>query len=327
MLQQQFPAIMVQSPVLYKVTRYRYCPYETVQIVHNDARHWLLLSSMNGVVTIYDSLDIRPNNSLKDQMKQLFSPDNSLPPFQQKSCHKQTGSNDCGVFAIAYAVGIFNGIEPDKVIYDQSKMRPHLIQCFEEKQLKPFPIYRNDVSSNKVSLIENESSSEWIVPRRSARLAKIKTTPNLTITPNKFDVLDRGDVETDNDMDCKSSTHISSENISSIDHDEKGNKGTSISTEDIPMTENDPLPLKIQRSRVSDSSSVIVNLSDVKLTEAEKSVLEKGLNFSTVEKHIDKTTLLDDIYSFARKLKLKAFFDSGKTSNGNTDNKNSEEQE
>ena len=125
-LQQQFPAILI-----YKATGYRYCPHETVQIVHNDAHHWLLLSSLNGKVIIYDSLNMKPTDSLIKQMKQLFSPDDSLPPYHQANCHVQTGSKDCGLFAIAYAVSLFHGIEPDKIVYDQSKMRTHLIQCFD----------------------------------------------------------------------------------------------------------------------------------------------------------------------------------------------------
>ena len=121
LLQKQYPAIMTQPPALYRANGYVYSPCETVQIAHNDSHHWLLLSSLGGIVTIYDSLNMKPTESLMKQMKQLFSPDNSIPAFQQKTCHKQNGSDDCGVFAIAYAVGMFNGIEPDKIIYDQSK--------------------------------------------------------------------------------------------------------------------------------------------------------------------------------------------------------------
>ena len=51
----------------------------------------------------------------------------------------QKGGDDCGVFAIAFAVDLVMGREPAGLRYDQSKMRHHLIQCFEKKLLTPFP--------------------------------------------------------------------------------------------------------------------------------------------------------------------------------------------
>ena len=47
--------------------------------------------------------------------------------------------------------------------------------------------------------------------------------------------------------------------------------------------------------------------------ENEKSVLEKGLNFGVVEQSVNKEALLDDVYKFTRKLKLRAFFNSQET--------------
>ncbi len=55
-----------------------------------------------------------------------------------------------------------------------------------------------------------------------------------------------------------------------------------------------------------------MNLSKENFTEDEKSILEKGLNFSVIERKIDKGSLLDDVYKFTRKLKLRTFFDSKK---------------
>ena len=187
LLQKEFPSLMVQPPSLYRSTGYVYNPFETVQIVHNDAHHWLLLSSLNGMVTIYDSLNTKPTESLKRQMSQLFSPDDSLPQFQQVSCHKQTGSNDCGVFAIAYAVSVLHGISPDSVIFDQSKMRAHLVQCFQEGELKQFPTHRR-TDLNGILIANNKSSSAWKLPRRSTRLAKQQVSPSTT-TANRFELL------------------------------------------------------------------------------------------------------------------------------------------
>ena len=51
---------------------------------------------------------------------------------------KQDGTTDCGLFAIATCVSLANGgIIPKK--FDQSKMREHLVECFENFNLIPFP--------------------------------------------------------------------------------------------------------------------------------------------------------------------------------------------
>ena len=41
----------------------------------------------------------------------------------------QKGGSDCGLFAIAYAVDLCQGIEPADVRYQQESMRSHLLQC------------------------------------------------------------------------------------------------------------------------------------------------------------------------------------------------------
>ena len=112
-----------------------------------------------------------------------------MPTFQRRNCHKQTGVNDCGVFAIAYAVNILNGIEPDGVVFDQSKMREHLIQCFEKQDLQPFPIYRR-VETTKPTIQKDNSSTSWIKPRRSARLSQKNSSVQNLHVQNRFSPLE-----------------------------------------------------------------------------------------------------------------------------------------
>ena len=51
---------------------------------------------------------------------------------------KQVGSNDCGLFCIAYAVDLAEGNDPSDIEYDQSCMRWHLVQCFRKGNLALF---------------------------------------------------------------------------------------------------------------------------------------------------------------------------------------------
>ena len=98
LLQKEYP-IIVQPPSLIYAAGFDYCPLETVQIVHNDAHPWLLLSSMQGMVFIYDSLNMLPTDSILKQITQLFSPDDALPSYSQQKCHKQVGTLLSLIFA------------------------------------------------------------------------------------------------------------------------------------------------------------------------------------------------------------------------------------
>ena len=52
-------------------------------------------------------------------------------------------------------------------------------------------------------------------------------------------------------------------------------------------------------------TDTICNISSTKLSESEISLLNKGLSFCPSTKELNKEQLLDDLYFFCRKLKLK----------------------
>ena len=101
LLTAEFPYLIMQAPSLILSSGYECCPVETIQITHTGAHHWILLSSLGRGIKIYDSLGMQPTDAIKDQMKQLFSADDSLPAYKIAKCQKQIGFHDCGVFAIA----------------------------------------------------------------------------------------------------------------------------------------------------------------------------------------------------------------------------------
>ena len=65
------------------------------------------------------------------------------------------------------------------------------------------------------------------------------------------------------------------------------------------QAENSPPELK---------SDIVQNLSTRRISIAEQRVLEKGLNFCPTSKHPKRISVLDDLYFFCRKLRLKEFF-------------------
>ena len=48
-------------------------------------------------------------------------------------------NNDCGLFAIAFAMAICNDQQPEEQQFDTTIMRRHLLGCLKDKQMRHFP--------------------------------------------------------------------------------------------------------------------------------------------------------------------------------------------
>jgi len=51
----------------------------------------------------------------------------------------QPNGNDCGVFAIAFAVSLLFNLQPNKIIYDHNLMHQHLAEMFQSNRTEHFP--------------------------------------------------------------------------------------------------------------------------------------------------------------------------------------------
>ncbi|XP_036140365.1 uncharacterized protein LOC118644830 [Monomorium pharaonis] len=121
-----------------------------IQPVLQDAKHiQILYSSSHWVCSYYDRKNIFIYDSLNNKilhkdheqfLKRLF------PTYDFEKCsvkfptvQQQPNGNDCGVFAIAFAISLLYNIKPDKVRYDHSLMRPHLLKILESNVIEHFP--------------------------------------------------------------------------------------------------------------------------------------------------------------------------------------------
>lgn len=126
-----------------------FCPVkgDALQIHHINSNHWVTSSSIGNEVVIYDSKFTGGDlpSSLAHQLALLYrtwaEEDEgeielalTVPSVQQ-----QVGANDCGLFAIAFAVHAALGESVDELEFDQAQMREHLIKCFTKKRMLPFP--------------------------------------------------------------------------------------------------------------------------------------------------------------------------------------------
>ena len=173
-----YPFLIIQPPCFIHSSGYDYCPHETIQITHNGAHHWILLSSIGGEVKIFDSLDMPVTETIKNQMKNyFFSPDYSIPVYRVMKCQKQVGSHD---FSIANAKGSIQD-----VVFDQSKMRVHLVSCFEAGKISPFPKYRVPSTKKKDTEQSSSQDSDWQMPSRSLRIGQKQECSELKLM-NRF---------------------------------------------------------------------------------------------------------------------------------------------
>ena len=108
-----------------------------------ETEHWVCTCSMKGssAVMVMDSmaLFLSLNNSTILQISKIYRVLNSTLEIRAVSVQQQKGSIDCGIFAIAYAVEVCLGRNPQYARFDQTRMRNHLYECLTEGVMKPFP--------------------------------------------------------------------------------------------------------------------------------------------------------------------------------------------
>ena len=141
LLKAQFPKIKGLCSTLLQGRKRRTVFEENmVQIVHSRGNHWITATSANvktdNQVNVFDSLYDDIDEGTSNIISNVFGP--SAVPCSIK-IHKQSGVDDCGLFAIANATTICFSQDPAEMNFDQSLMRLHLAQCIDKKIITSFP--------------------------------------------------------------------------------------------------------------------------------------------------------------------------------------------
>ena len=117
-----------------------------VQILNVGGNHWITVSNVGNpkdTITIYDSLYDGVSCSCKakftKQMAFMLMATSKHVTLQQADMQKQTGSSDCGLFAIAAATSLCYDVLPQDCPWEQGKMQVHLSTCFKLVDLTLFP--------------------------------------------------------------------------------------------------------------------------------------------------------------------------------------------
>ena len=100
-------------------------------------------SQQRKTVKVYDSANMFVSFRNKEEIAaRLCTPEKSITLLFM-NVHHQVGSNDCGLYSLAYATALCNGIDPTACIFDQEEMRPLFFKCvMGSRVLTPFPILK-----------------------------------------------------------------------------------------------------------------------------------------------------------------------------------------
>lgn len=112
----------------------------TAFIIH-AGNHWVTVTNTNpncengsnNEWVVYDSLN---TESYLKHTRSFFARIKELSPefkgsYESVEVVKQEGSNDCGLFSLAYVLAIANKKDPAKLIFNQKVMRTHYNKCVE----------------------------------------------------------------------------------------------------------------------------------------------------------------------------------------------------
>ena len=131
-------------------------PEKFVQIIFIKHGHWACLSNKfsDESIELFDSMHTVPteveHGSISRQASCILK---SLKPkivIHVIGVQKQYGGDDCGLFAISMAFDLCCGIDPFTQIVNQDQMRDHLLSCFEEEVITPFPkVPRKNIAKMK----------------------------------------------------------------------------------------------------------------------------------------------------------------------------------
>ena len=117
-----------------------------IQILNVGGDHWVTVSNIGCAedsIRIYDSLYTNVHQKAKQklvkQMAYLLMPKSKAMTLEWADMQRQSGTSDCGLFAIAVATCLCSGSLPQDCEWVQNELRMHLASSFLSGLLNAFP--------------------------------------------------------------------------------------------------------------------------------------------------------------------------------------------
>lgn len=104
------------------------------------------INSCKGEILVIDSIFKSVDSETRRTINMLFKHAGTTKTLDIRllNSQKQKGSNDCGLFAIAFATAFAHGKGMEKLRFRQESLRAHLVRCFCINKLTMFPTEDNN---------------------------------------------------------------------------------------------------------------------------------------------------------------------------------------
>ena len=101
---------------------------------------WICVAgNKNNEASIYDSMGGSLSQDTVHVFARMVKCEDEELMVKLMPVQHQTNSNDCGLFAFAFATDFAGGIDPSERYYDEKDLRNHLLQCFRKNEINQFP--------------------------------------------------------------------------------------------------------------------------------------------------------------------------------------------
>jgi len=124
---------------LFQNKAYKNKTFNAIQIFHVNEDHCVCTTTIGTVqkeVLVYDSWYTEATLAMAG--KQFWCNSHSIKEL--KEVQKQETGTECGLNAVANATSIAFGMDPTKIVYNETCTREHLVHYFSQKDLEPFPL-------------------------------------------------------------------------------------------------------------------------------------------------------------------------------------------
>ena len=133
---------------------------EFIQILHCNSGHWLTISTIGcnpSEVLIYDSLYSGASECVQCQIATLLASPSRHITLKFVDVQMQSGTYDCGLFAVAFATALVLGCNPGQYFFNQRSMRKHLWSCIKNQKISIFPVIKERRGKQKVKATQQIS--------------------------------------------------------------------------------------------------------------------------------------------------------------------------
>ena len=113
-----------------------------MQVLNVANSHWITISTIgceDSTVNVYDSLHGYLTSRTQRLVADLVQCRNRAIKLQYCDVQWQSGANDCGLFALAFATSLCSGQNPATTSYNEGQMRSYLLDGLVSGDIQPFP--------------------------------------------------------------------------------------------------------------------------------------------------------------------------------------------